>query len=104
MYNIQMRDQCLHLCSNIDTPLKGQRQTIAMSAGTDLDHLLVLCNHRPNRRKVYLLSNQTHGSLYPLKRCPTVSTVAGLDLDDLVWVSMVFSVMAHMSWLTTRLL
>src|SRR5437660_12210255 len=80
------------------------RQSIAVPAGANLDHLLVLRDHRCQRRKVYLLRSQTDASLYPLKSCTTVSTVAGLDLDDLVWVSMVFSVMADMSWLTTRLL
>src|SRR5207237_3880676 len=97
--HIQIGDQGPHLWPNIDVSLDGQWGTIALSTGTDLDHLLVLGGHGSDGRDIHFLGNLTNDPFSAFQRCTTAPTVRLLHHDDGIWMRMAFSVMTRMSLL-----
>src|SRR5712692_6159724 len=84
MFDIEIGDQGSHPWPNIYVSLYGQRWKIALSTGTDLDHLLILGGQGCDGRDIDLLG--------------------GLHHDDAVWVRIAFSMMTQMSLLSTGFL
>ena len=99
MFDIQIGDQGPHPRPNLGISFDGQRRTIAVSAATDLDHLLVLGGQGSDGGDIDFLGNQANGSFCPFQRCTTGRTVGFLDHDDGIWMRIAFSVMPRMSLL-----
>src|SRR5450759_1413800 len=99
MFHIQIGDQGPHLWPNIDISLDGQCGTIALSTGTDLDHLPVLGGHGSDSRNINFLGDLTDDPFSPFQRCTTAPTVGLFYHDDGIWMRITFPVMSRMSLL-----
>ncbi len=99
MFHIQRGDQGPHLWPNIDVSLDGQWGTIALSTGTDLDHLLLLGGQGSDGRDIDFLGDLTNEPFSAFQRGTTAPRVGLLDHDDGILMRIPFSVMTRMSLL-----